>query len=373
MTPAPYPAARIAAPRIHRHLLDVASAGSAAHGLRLPDEALIEEALTAAFWASLRREEGVSPTISLALVPHTAVDGPLWFARPLPLAAAPLAKLAPAVQRPGIHIGVWAGEGGPGVWGTALQLPPLTLVVEVVAPGLLVAKYRRDRDAAKYTNILVLEGNDVRVLDMQVPRRPECPHVVSSLFGFDSPASWVASADLLVQLAVSMRGHGRGGALMVVPDDDAWRTSVVTPVTYDVRPPFRAFDTTEGATASPQAERPAPSAHAIAGVAGLTAVDGATIVTRDYALLAFGVKLTRRKGWPAVERLLLTEPIEGQVPTDIHPVQIGGTRHLSAAQFVHDQHDAVALVASQDGRFTVFTWSTSHNCVHAHRVEALLL
>ena len=35
--------------------------------------------------------------------------------------------------------------------------------------------------------------------------------------------------------------------------------------------------------------------------------------------------------------------------------------------------EAVALVASQDGRFTVFTWSPCENRVHAHRVETLLL
>jgi hypothetical protein len=52
---------------------------------------------------------------------------------------------------------------------------------------------------------------------------------------------------------------------------------------------------------------------------------------------------------------------------------LGGTRHLSAAQFVHDQRDAVALVASQDGRFTVFAWSPCENLVHAHRVEVLLV
>jgi len=53
--------------------------------------------------------------------------------------------------------------------------------------------------------------------------------------------------------------------------------------------------------------------------------------------------------------------------------RLGGTRHLSAAQFIHDQHDAVALVASQDGRFTVFAWSPCEDSVHAHRVETLLL
>jgi hypothetical protein len=46
---------------------------------------------------------------------------------------------------------------------------------------------------------------------------------------------------------------------------------------------------------------------------------------------------------------------------------------MSAAQFVHDQRDAIAMVASQDGRFTIFKWSPAEDMVHAHRVEALLI
>ncbi len=69
----------------------------------------------------------------------------------------------------------------------------------------------------------------------------------------------------------------------------------------------------------------------------------------------------------------MTEPIEGAVAVTMHPSELGGTRHLSAAQFVHDQRDAVALVASQDGHFTIFAWSPCESTVHAHRVETLLL
>jgi hypothetical protein len=69
----------------------------------------------------------------------------------------------------------------------------------------------------------------------------------------------------------------------------------------------------------------------------------------------------------------LTEPIEGSGPRVMTPGELGGTRHLSAAQFVHDQTDALALVASQDGRFTVFAWSPCEAMVHAHRIETLLL
>jgi DNA integrity scanning protein DisA with diadenylate cyclase activity len=69
----------------------------------------------------------------------------------------------------------------------------------------------------------------------------------------------------------------------------------------------------------------------------------------------------------------VTEPVINATAAIMVPSQLGGTRHLSAAQFIHDQRDALALVASQDGGFTVFAWSPCEEMVHAHRVETLLL
>jgi len=97
------------------------------------------------------------------------------------------------------------------------------------------------------------------------------------------------------------------------------------------------------------------------------------VLNSRYELLGFGAKIVRRSGSAAVERVILTEPIEGGRPRIVRPDELGGTRHLSAAQFVHDQRDAVALAASQDGRFTVFEWSAEEGAAHAHRVEMLLL
>ena len=68
-----------------------------------------------------------------------------------------------------------------------------------------------------------------------------------------------------------------------------------------------------------------------------------------------------------MEQTAVTEPIEGGEASVVHPSRLGGTRHLSAAQFVHDQRDAVAMVASQDGRFTIFCWSPVEGMVHAPR------
>ena len=69
----------------------------------------------------------------------------------------------------------------------------------------------------------------------------------------------------------------------------------------------------------------------------------------------------------------VTESIENGLSAIVHPTRLGGTRHFSAVQFVSEQRDALALVASQDGRFTVFWWSPSETMVRAHRVEALLM
>ena len=173
-----------------------------------------------------------------------------------------------------------------------------------------------------------------------------------------------------------MRAHGRGGSLLVVPSKtEQWRESVVHPVLYALVPPFSALAELmqDRSAGNPDRRWVDALRRAVEGVAGLTAVDGATVITDRYEVLAFGAKIMRRHGSSQVTEVILTEPIEGAAAEVVEPGQLGGTRHLSAAQFVRDQHDAVALVASQDGRFTVFAWSPCENMVHAHRIETLLL
>jgi hypothetical protein len=173
-----------------------------------------------------------------------------------------------------------------------------------------------------------------------------------------------------------MREHGRGGSLLVVPaDTQLWQESILQPVRYSVAPPFCALvDLMREDTGARTRRRWQQALHRVVeGIAGLTAVDGATVITDRYELLAFGAKILRRANCEQVSSVIVTEPIEGTVAATVEPGQLGGTRHLSAAQFAHDQRDAIALVASQDGRFTVFGWSPCEHMVHAHRIETLLL
>jgi hypothetical protein len=379
MTQPGYPAARAAAARIRAHFerhLAALPPQQRTKAAPAPDITAIEAIIEAAFWTSLRREEGYMPRISLAFVAPEAVKWPLKFERPLPLAAQPLTRLAPAVERPGIHLGV-AREGEQFfVWGATRNLPAFCLVLEVVAPGLLVIKHSRGGESEKFVNVAVLQGDEIKMIDEQSANLPDCPDLLTSLLGFDTRNDSSESVSVLIHLAVSMRAHGRGGSLLVVPSStERWRESVVQPVLYTLVPPFPALAALMQDRAAGKPDRRWVDAlrHAVDGVASLTAVDGATVMTDRYEVLAFGAKIVRRDGSSQVTEVIMTEPIEGARTEVVEPSQLGGTRHLSAAQFVRDQHDAVALVASQDGRFTVFAWSPCENMVHAHRIETLLL
>jgi hypothetical protein len=272
-------------------------------------------------------------------------------------------------------LGVWRDQGELYVWGTTRTIPKLCFVLEVAAPGLLVVKHHTGEEAGKFVNFAVLEGDQIKIVDEQARSVPDCPALLTSLLGF-APATWDRSANILVQLAVSMRAHGRGGILLVVPAaQESWRESIVQPISYSVSPLFG--DLAQLSRETPDLERlrvwQEELGRTVDWVAGLTAVDGAVAITDRYEVLGFGAKIARRRGWAQVEQVRSTEPIQGAAPALVHPEELGGTRHLSAAQFVHDQRDAAALVASQDGRFTIFEWSSCEGTVHGRRVDALLL
>jgi hypothetical protein len=376
MTQPPYPAARAAAVRVHPHY--------APHLQRqttlLPDVETIEAIVNVAFWASLRREESYTPRISLAFVcpehlPEQAAPA-LFFEHPVPVEPQSLTRLGPAVERPGIHLCVSRRNGDLIVWGATRVLPEFCFVLEVVAPGLLVVKRSRGDDSAKYVNVAVLQGDELKVINQQAADAGDCPKLLPSLLGLHIPSELPYDENVLISLAVSMRAHGRGGLLLVVPaGTQSWRESILHPVTYAIAPAFSGLaDLMRDDSGNRTRRRWQEALHRIVdAIAGLTAVDGATIITEGYELLAFGAKIVRRVGCDQVGSVRVTEPIEGTVAAIVEPGQLGGTRHLSSAQFVQDQRDAIALVASQDGRFTVFAWSECERRVQANRIEALLL
>ena len=210
VTPSAYPAGRTAAAGIRTHLRHETPAA--------PGVDAIEAMIEAAFWASLRREEGYVPRISLAFVPPET---------PLPL----LLRAARCRWRRG------ARQGRAG--GRTSRHPPRRLARrgrEFQRLGHRPARCRRTascsrssapacwlsstaaREAGKFVNVAVLEGDQIKMVDERASSLPDCPDCPDLAARLRYPATISEdSVNVLVQLAVSMRAHGRGGSLLVVP------------------------------------------------------------------------------------------------------------------------------------------------------------
>lgn len=374
-----YIAARMVASTIEEHFAAHLASARLVGAKNLADNPkapIIEAIIDIAFWASLRREEGRSPKISISLLPPEQSNSPLIFGKRLRLTPHNLTKLAPAVESPGIHLGVWYENDELYVWGTTLLIPGICFVLEVVEPGLLVIKHSRVDGFGKFVNIAILKGDQIKIVDENNTALNHCPALVNSLLGMPLPVFLNDSINILVELAASMRVHGRGGLVLIVPNGSAdWQNSIIHPISYPVIPAFDGItrliqqDVSERVTSTWQEGL----RRAIDIVGGFTAVDGATIINRQYELIAFGAKIARSEMSTPVDQIVTTEPVQDGAAEYIHPGQNGGTRHLAAAQFVYDQRDAIALVASQDGHFTIFAWSNHMQMVHAHRIDILLL
>ncbi|MBV7530337.1 putative sensor domain DACNV-containing protein [Chitinophaga sp. sic0106] len=342
----------------------------------VPSAKIIERMIDIAFWASLRREEGNATRISLSFLQPCQAGKPLLLANRIPLTPYALTKLAPGVERAGIHIGIWYEDNELFIWGTTTKLPNLCFVLDVAEPGLLVVKQRRLLGLGKFTNVAVLKGDQVKIVDEGCSMKRDIPDILSSLLGHKSSPVWNHPTNVLIQIAVSMRAHGKGGILLVTPPDtDEWRDSIIHPLSYPISPAFsgvadlvRRDDRSVSEIFWQNALR-----REVDNVSGLTAVDGATIINSRHELLAFGAKITRSYNSTAVEQVMMLEPVLDGRPHVVHPSGIGGTRHLSAAQFVHDQRNCLALVASQDGYFTIFSWSPALQMVQGHKIDILLM
>src|SRR5678815_4729726 len=297
--PAAYQVASTVEAHFSRQIQDAIRAGE--DGLAtIPDANSIASIVDATFWASFRPEEGRFPKISLAYLPPEQADQPLIFEHALPLTPGVLMKLAPAVERPEIHLGVWRYGQELQVWGATRKIPSLCFVLEDVEPGLLVIKHRRLDGFGKYANVVVLKGEQIKVIDEKGTSLPDCPSLLKSLLAFTSSTTTGRhpAINVLVQLSASMRAHGHGGALLVVPaGSEAWRTSIAQPILYSTAPAFAGLAELMNQDVAKESERPweASVRSSVDTIGGLTAVDGATVISDQYEVLAFGAKIRRHE------------------------------------------------------------------------------
>jgi hypothetical protein len=200
----------------------------------------------------------------------------------------------------------------------------------------------------------------------------------------------------LLFIAQAMRTHGHGGTVLVVHEGSNWRSSIRQPVAYTGGASFLDIDLNElqqpvsqpvsrkgffdfvKQTLTRRQDKSDLARQKIrqqcSRIARLTAVDGALVMSLDRYTYCFGAKIEAVNPAPSSLELQLLKPIEGYVKSSVNFSDLGGTRHLSAAQFSYDRPEAISFVASQDGEVTFFTREPkSGNLLAIQQAELALL
>lgn len=195
-----------------------------------------------------------------------------------------------------------------------------------------------------------------------------------------------------------MREHQHGGMLLIVPPNDEWKKSMknsgfVTSIAYEkakksmtqrdellkerntvpqnTNEGFLTLDIFpsdetklkryEEISHNRQREEAIKlSEKYLSSISRLTAIDGATVIGFDFSILTFGAKIetANKENSKNKNEIMFKEtfPFEDSVE-DSNPKPISeflrGTKHHSAIQFVFDNPDSLAFVASQDGQVSV--------------------
>jgi hypothetical protein len=310
--------------------IDAAVAVHPAPALLRPTIEELRALLDVAFFAGLHEEEGRRVTFDLALVAREAAARAAWdhlaFDRPLPLDARRLAKLALAACAGRTAVGVEpAAGGGLQIWGLAHFGPtaalPSCLLVRGQGPGVVSVEIAGD------------------TLFRYALGRGVLPHG-----RLDQGQRLSRLTEPLVDIA-ALRGiarhivaHGRGGALLVLPDIDGARLE-------------ERFDELRYRVSGPAAEllaqRPALAEDALAFVGRLAAVDGAVLLASSLRVVAFGAFV--KSPAPAPSIALMDASGRPQAASSLK-----GARHKSALWFCQSWPAALALVVSQDGEISLY-------------------
>lgn len=363
--------------------------------------------LQAIFEASLAKEESkhrqfsvyVSPPedrFSKLLEPYAQkhfcgyFDNIVSFENPIEISA--LAKVAPSFEGTNQKLRVWFKPNGePEIWGFARSyFDYLGLEIRTFSAGQLLIHtkpqdFPRDRFLLTFSETqkivstfsllaLLFSESDLETLRnvkdknwMRLSQRRQRRH------GF------------LIDVINKMSSHGNGGTLLLIPEPHSNRVlgeSIKQPITYKPSCGFdrikrRLIDEENEHVSSYESGKPNLSLpwhfEMDADFLGqLTAVDGATVITKDFNVLAFGAKIKELEPEDIDRQKIevwIQQPFEGKEDIRRNISEFGGTRHQSAAHFVFDQRDkdVFAIVASQDGRVSIISWDKVKNRLTAFR------
>ena len=374
--------------------------------LRL-ESGLLEQALSAAFQASLTAEEARPTRFRLLLtnvgdlpeggVPNVGVLR-LKFDHSRPLNADQLRRLAPAVpfetaligaQAEGDKLRIWGvAHSGPAwlapTWGGRSPVPIWTHdpIVHVTAPGKLAVRSAGRLVGALERGLLIDTTLDVFEsgwLTQFFEREREQVRAAHDAQQAHSQAPTSVEPSLVGQMVEHLlrrtiqlvRGARHGGMFLVVDtergatealrglrlkyrfwDDEPSRRYrsllfeiLAVLAARSVKPSVGWADFVSDT--SPELERLERAVFELSQVmANLAAVDGAVVLDKRFAVLGFGAEVSAELATPT--RIFRALDLEGQ-SREVDDIENVGTRHRAAYRFVNDHPEGLAVVISQDG------------------------
>jgi hypothetical protein len=323
------------------------------------------------FWASLHVEEG--RTVSGVVCVCSPEESPRSRRLLEPVRISPKALVTLFTASPANPVAVHLHEGRPYAWGFLDSYPMFAVRIRVVANGILIAS--EDTDV-----VGILEKGEETVTESL--SRTGLSVLIARCLGDGPFPERMRLAARILSVAVSVHRHGHGGALVITPPSEAGASL------NDIDIAFR-FDhagtesirsslneATEAQMKHEQAETDSESnpnqqsaafvsllqssaqahrqllARLLSNIGDLSRIDGAVVLDTDLRIHGFGAKLSGTQDSIVVRVLdALTNSLISVPISDV-----GGMRHQSAARYIYDNHDSLVIVASQDGRVTLFGW-----------------
>jgi hypothetical protein len=359
-------------------LRDRAKAGSLAE---VADDVLVQ-LLTTIFWAGLETYEGERNPIGVAFLGSSRVgvvtsdgggfDTPFlyqWkiqhFESPRPFAVGELVKLAVAGADRRIYSAVNVlPDGSLVIAGLAREgfsvVSDPFVKISASRPGCLSIRSGREL-LLEYDRGAILTGGEDVVFTAGPVRRALEDAAHAADMDDDAVPEYVDAVRALVR---EMAAHGRGGILIVSPEEwpdvakaATYRMAVDSSVASLLRL-ARHLGRAKGADLLPQTATAdvafgsllrnaflTEAERLIEELGALTGIDGAILLNRHLALVAFGVMLPLGRPTALVE----AADAEGSRARNVD-LGIRGTRHHAGATYAAEHPGSVVLVASEDGQ-----------------------
>jgi sensor domain DACNV-containing protein len=363
------------------------------------DDTLVE-LLTTIFWAGLETYEGRHLPVGVVFLGTSTADfvtpagsesesAPLYqwkilrFTATRPFDIGELVKLAVAGTDRRIYTAVSLLQNGKlviaGLAREGFNAEPDPFVKVIAAhPGSLSIRSGSDLLVGYERGTTLTEGGDAVFVAGPVRHRLQ---TMARAAGLDEDVvpEYVKAVRALVR---EMAAHGRGGILVISEEHHA----LAHVPAYHMKADSSLASLLQlshhlGGTESGDQQKTKPddgpfrhmlrntflteTERVVEEVGALTAIDGAVLLNRDLALVAFGVILPLRRTTP-----LALSMVTEHVGSQRDDLGSRGTRHRAGATYAAEHPGDVVFVASEDGALSCIFRDTSHDRARLWRLGA---